>query len=486
MNHQKNKKRTQKNNKLKEDDKKTLANFKQVFGFNDDVLKKINTAHKYAKIYDDQTQCAKRKNTIRKRKMDGGSGQVKLLELAVTIAVPAFFPLGIPLTIAFGIGNRIIFEAIDKLVDNVSMSDSHIATICRLIGWVLPNALVVYMGNFIYHDHQSIITKVEQIDRTYLGNLFKTKLEAIVQDDDKVKTILTKGISDVGNTCPAADQLASGSTNASADLWTLAKRASPNELASAKMLASGSTNASAAADLLASGSTNAAAAADLLASGSTNAAADLLTLAERASPNELASAKLLAYSKVNGYKLGATDVPYGYNLGATDVPHTPLSKMTFQYWYELASDNPKTSGIVLTSVVVAYMGYYLYTRMLRDLEENVRLDENLYMNHRRRKLILKGQQQRFDELTENTKKIQEDYKNFILDKKMGLSNLSSFRNNNNFAKIQPIFNGKDDKSRYKLPSQADQRAQAEQTAPAEQKDRKDDEKSDRKSRKRSR
>ena len=465
MNHQK-KRRTQKKNKSEEDDKKTLANFKQVFGFNDDVLKKIKTAHKYAKIYDDQTQCANRKNTTRKRKINGGSSQVKLLEMAVTIAVPAFFPLGIPLTIAFGIGNRIVFEAIDKLVDNVSMSDSHIATICSLVGWVFPRALVVYMGNFIYHDHQSIITKVEQIDRTYLGNLFKTNLKAIVQDDDKVKTILTEGISEVGNTCPAgktaAGLLASGSTNAAA----------------ADLLASGSTNA-AAADLLVSGSTNAAA--DLLASGSTNAAADLLTLAERASPNELASAKLLAYSKVNGYKLGATDVPYGYNLGATDVPHTPLSKMTFQYWYELASDNPKTSGIVLTSVVVAYMGYYLYTRMLSDLEENVRLDENLYMNHKRRKLILKGQQQRFDELTENTKKIQEDYKKFILDKKMGLSNLSSFRNNNNFAKIQPIFNGKDDKSRYKLPSLAEQKAQADR-----KEDRKEDQKSDRKSRKRSR
>ena len=55
MNDQKKKWRTQKNHET-EKDRKTLANFKQVFGFNEDVLKQIKIAHKYAKIYDNQTQ----------------------------------------------------------------------------------------------------------------------------------------------------------------------------------------------------------------------------------------------------------------------------------------------------------------------------------------------------------------------------------------------------------------------------------------------
>ena len=343
MNHQKKKKRTQKNNKLKEDDKKTLANFKQVFGFNDDVLKKINTAHKYAKIYDDQTQCAKRKNTIRKKKMDGGSGQVKLLELAVTIAVPAFFPLGIPLTIAFGIGNKIIFEAIDKLVDNVSMSDSYIATICSLVGWVFPRALVVYMGNFIYHDHQSIITNLQEIDRVHLGEQFMKMYGKIM------------GATDVQSKL-AEDMLVS------LDASKLAETT------------------------------------DMLVS---------LDASKLATP-PIGSCLVTANMAEELKKFDALNLVSENALVSLDASKVSLEPSIFQKWYELASNNPKTtSGIVITAAVVSYMGYYLYTRMLSDLEENVRLDENLYMNHRRRNLILKGQQQRFDELTENTKKIQD-------------------------------------------------------------------------------
>ena len=50
-----------------------------------------------------------------------------------------------------------------------------------------------------------------------------------------------------------------------------------------------------------------------------------------------------------------------------------------------------TTGIVLSLSIIAFMGYYLKIRVSGSKDKNLDLDKTIYMNHKRRILIMKAQ-----------------------------------------------------------------------------------------------
>ena len=142
----------------------------------------------------------------------------------------------------------------------------------------------------------------------------------------------------------------------------------------AKQLATGAAATGATAATATAATATAATANELLTATSQNITLDVVgtgtsTIAD--SINTAASGKALAslVTDVKGMFMSL------YGLAKTSVINHPYS----------------ATGIVLSLAIIAFMGYYLKIRVSGSKEKNLDLDKTIYMNHKRRILIMKAQ-----------------------------------------------------------------------------------------------
>ena len=94
---------------------------------------------------------------------------------------------------------------------------------------------------------------------------------------------------------------------------------------------------------------------------------------------------------LNGVTLGSlvTDVKGMfinlYSMAKTSVISHPYMASVISHPYMA------TTGIVLSLSIIAFMGYYLKIRVSGSKDKNLDLDKTIYMNHKRRILIMKAQ-----------------------------------------------------------------------------------------------
>ena len=365
MNHQK-KRRTQKNHET-EDDRKTLANFKQVFGFNDDVLKQIKIAHKYAKIYDNQTQqCAKRKKTM--KKMKGGS--IKMLSLAAQVVLPRYFKLDGWSLQQFFIALKAIQMAFDRVINKpLDKNSSFWDETTDLITYVLPATITSYIQSTVFFEFTTILSgnQISESERGMLGHL-------VTSNTTSFYNWAKKGLFDADSKITIEDGAAAAASAA-------------------------------------------AAAADKTTSVNPDFGKDHLNNTASTTsqnPSYADFMKSASTSKLTGNeeytKLWKDKQQPMCTMGATDVVNQSkiFSVETVKKLFALATG--QTGVIVMTTSVTIFILYYLYTRTLGNLEENIKLDNELFVNHKRRQLILNTHLQKLEKLKKSTENFRALYK----------------------------------------------------------------------------
>ena len=67
------------------------------------------------------------------------------------------------------------------------------------------------------------------------------------------------------------------------------------------------------------------------------------------------------------------------------------------------------TGIVLSLPIIAFMGYYLKIRVSGSKEKNLDLDKTIYMNHKRRILIMKAQMRKASKKEDEIRREEKEY-----------------------------------------------------------------------------
>ena len=146
---------------------------------------------------------------------------------------------------------------------------------------------------------------------------------------------------------------------------------------------------------------------------------------------DLAKAKTMAFSS-NPYFITNYDFtqkistpPFTPNPDLTTNPSVNLTLPTgktvveqikgmFMSLYDLAKtsviNHPYlATGIVLSLPIIAFMGYYLKIRVSGNKDKNLDLDKTIYMNHKRRILIMKAQMRKASKKEDEIRREEKEY-----------------------------------------------------------------------------
>ena len=116
----------------------------------------------------------------------------------------------------------------------------------------------------------------------------------------------------------------------------------------------------------------------------------------------------------NAVKTAASDAVNGAASGKALASLVTDVKGMFMSLYDLAKtsviNHPYlATGIVLSLPIIAFMGYYLKIRVSGSKEKNLDLDKTIYMNHKRRTLIMKAQMRKASKKEDEIRREEKEY-----------------------------------------------------------------------------
>ncbi len=361
--------------------------FQKMFDLDDKTMADLLKAHEVAIK---QNQLALRKT----QKHRGGGQGTELVSMAVGIAVPVFIaiPGGKLGYVAFQVAWRIISQALNKYVDGLPLDDSHLGYIAKLMTWVLPLGAIQYFINITLFD--------------------QTKLASVISS-----TTAETAKSTIADTAKStiADTIASSTTTTAA---TTAATQGFEEALEATLGMTTNQESVVTSPVV---------------------TPPVVTPPVVTSPLSDIASRLPANSNLKGDDSNLFKTIYDQTAGMfTNVGtkwtswtegKTGLTKGIIYIIDSLVAslkfliETAKGAGgsvvtkfgqdpviVIISAIVVAFIGKYMYTRFYGNKDQNKDLDKTLYMNWKRRRMIIKAYENRVAREKREQEGRQERYK----------------------------------------------------------------------------
>lgn len=367
--------------------------FQKMFDLDDKTMADLLKAHEVAIK---QNQLALRKT----QKHRGGGQGTELVSMAVGIAVPVFIaiPGGKLGYVAFQVAWRIISQALNKYVDGLPLDDSHLGYIAKLMTWVLPLGAIQYFINITLFDQ----TKLASVISSTTAETAKSTIASTIAATTTASTIAAT--TEALKTAAATITAPSTEQSINPDYWSV-QQPNPHYIRNYNFNPP-KVNIDSSPITPISPNLSDIKTPDNLSNGDDSNL--FKTIYEQTAG---------MFTNVGTKWTSWTEGKTGLTKGIIYIIDSLVASLKFLIETAKGAGGSVVTKfgqdpviVIISAIVVAFIGKYMYTRFYGNKDQNKDLDKTLYMNWKRRRMIIKAYENRVAREKREQEGRQERYK----------------------------------------------------------------------------